>query len=111
MPNLTVETLVRTLEEEADMRTTCIILLALAPLALAQDAPTNRPNRNQSTDDSGVQRAIAFERLKAREDALAARKYRQHPAEYNYSADRQAENSSTVKDRGSLQYQRDKTSH
>lgn len=55
-----------------------------------------------------MQRAIQFQRLKDRQDALQARKELRHPTHYDYSADRRAEGSSTVKDPGPIQYQKDK---
>jgi hypothetical protein len=55
-----------------------------------------------------MQRAIQFQRLKDREDALQARKERRHPTHYDYSADRRPEGASTVKDPGSMQYQKDR---
>lgn len=93
-----------------------IVLLAMAPLVLAQSPRTSQAASNpsatsQAQDHSGVQRAIQFERLKAREDAMQARKENRHPERYQYRADRKDENSSTVKDPGSAQWQRHKTSH
>lgn len=86
-----------------------ILPMALAPLAFGQSAATAQHSRTAASEtDGGVQRAIAFERLKSQEDAVQARKEQRHPSNYNYQADRQAGNRSTVKDPGPAQYQRDK---
>jgi hypothetical protein len=89
-----------------------VILLSLAPFMPAQttDARQAAASRSQS-DNAGVRRAIAFQRLKDREDATQARKERQQPARYDYSADRKAGNASTVKDPGPLQYRRHANGH
>lgn len=90
-----------------------ILPLALAPLAFGQSPAPSQNSRTSDTSvrDSGVQKAIAFERLKSREDSVQARKEQRHPTEYNYQSDRQAEKGSTVKDPGPAQYQQDKIKH
>lgn len=89
-----------------------IFSMALAPLAFGQSAATNPPRKaTVSSSDDGVQRAIAFQRLKDQEDALQARKEQRNPSHFDYQADRQAENGSTLKDPGPAQYRRDKKQH
>ncbi len=89
-----------------------ILSMALAPLAFGQSPATNSSSKAAApTSDEGVQHAIAFQRLKDREDALQARKEKRNPSHFNYEGDRQAEKGSTLKDPGSAQYQRDKIDH
>lgn len=76
------------------------VALSAAPFALAQDTLQSGAKAARGGDDDGVQRAIQFQRLKDREDALQGRKESRHPQAHNYSAGRRAENSSTVKDPG-----------
>ena len=85
--------------------------LAFGPLAFGQSAATNSTSKEVKAQDDGVQQAVAFQRLKDREDALQARKEQRNPSRYNYQADRQSDQGGTVKDPGSAQYQRDKIGH
>jgi hypothetical protein len=88
--------------------------LTLTPVVWGQPATEQHANRkaaHNGQNEAGVQQAIAFERLKAREDAAQARRERLHPTQYNYQADRQAENDSTVPDTGSKQNQKNQKIH
>ena len=77
----------------------------LAPIAFGQDSMyrTNAPR-----NDPDMQRAIRFERLKDRHDAMQARKERRHPS-VNYGktdADQQANEANRMNDSGEHQYQK-----
>jgi hypothetical protein len=84
---------------------------SLAPLALAQDAPTT-PATTRATsvraDDSDMQRAIQFQRAKDGADARQALKERRHPSVSYNSADRREDNPNAVKDPGERQWKKDK---
>lgn len=88
-----------------------IFLLSFAPMLMAQGSTVTKRASGAKAEDNGMQEAIRFESLKARQDTLQARKERLNPTTYNYYLDRRGGGASTVKDPGPVKYKRRQISH